>query len=102
MGHAKKMVYVWGFWVLWWLLSKIIEWVFFQQITVSMFKYLLKSLSSSCMMLSANWGLPGKNEKKKNFVKHGASFKLINIIYFVEDWTLKILEIQRKHVVHLG
>lgn len=44
------------------------------------------------MMLSTNWGLPGKNEKK--CIKNGASFKLINIIYFVEDWTLKIIEIQ--------
>ena len=62
-------------------------------------------------MLSTNWGLPGKNEKKKR-IKNGASFKLINIIYFVEDLTLKIIEIQamgkarenylQKYPIHLS
>ena len=29
-------------------------------------------------------------------------FNLINIMYFVEDWTLNIIEIQRAHIVGLG
>lgn len=29
-------------------------------------------------------------------------FNLINTIYFVEDWALNIIEIQKEHIVDLG